>query len=447
MMKLTFVTVVDQAIYEPGTAQLAAIARRHGWTPIHAPVDYGTAKEAFSRRLLENEPGAVVFRLTGETREVVQYMARVIREEAPTLPFVFHGPLCIHRPDSAVGVSDHSLVLAGEPETAFDRLLAHWPSQGGFVPEAIPGVWRIHDGETLRGPEALAFEPGRLPPPEIEVFGGASLFRHGTGASLFGETGVFPIETTVGCPAGPASNAALQSFNHPASPSIAPRRRPIDGLLDGLESVAGAVRHLEVRDRQFGFDDEHSERFLRELSSRFPNLGYSLRMNAEPGLPPIFDRLDSGRCRRIVLELDAPTPAIKTRSPGLRDPDRVRDALRRIVGAGIEAALLVSVGLPWETPADIRGKLDLIREEGVRRARFLPFEPRYADHLYSVCSDAKMLPTGEAGWNREVYHPLRQDCMPEEEWYQVWQECLDLAARLQVEHPSVTRSTTEGPVA
>ncbi len=425
-MNLTFVHVVDQVQYEPGTAQLAALARGTGWNPVSLPVDYGTSKEAFLQSLLAADPHVVAFRLTGETMEVVDYMAREVRARRPSLPFLFYGPYCRTVTVEAGALPGPGVILTGEPETAFAALLASWPLEG-IGP--VPGVQIL--GEAPAPAEADLFNPDGAPAPELAVFGGPSLLRKGRGTSFFGEVGTAPIETTLGSPLGLPPHAGLAAFNHPVEHR--PRLRPLRPLLDELAALGDALRHIEVRDRPFAWDGEQGETFLRHLEREFPAVDFSLRIVPEPRLPDILDRVAADRCRRLVFELDAADARALERLPELRDPDALGRALDEASRRGFATGLLVTVGLPHETPADIRKKLGFIRDHGVSRVRFFPFEPRYGSELFAVCTAEDLLPKGEEGWNREVYAPLDQPCMDIEDWHQVWQECMNLAAELQVQ--------------
>ncbi|HGY92254.1 MAG TPA: hypothetical protein ENK43_13880 [Planctomycetes bacterium] len=425
-MNLTFVHVVDQVQYEPGTAQLAALARRAGWNPVSLPVDYGTSKEAFLQMLLDADPHVVAFRLTGETMEVVDYMAREVRALRPSLPFLFYGPYCRTVTVEAGALPGPGVLLTGEPETAFAALLAAWPLEG-MGP--LPGVQIL--GDAASPAEADLFHPDGAPAPELAVFGGPRLLRKGRGTSFFGELGTAPVETTLGSPLGLPPHAGLAAFNHPVESR--PRLRPLRPLLDELAALGSALRHIEVRDRPFGWDGEQGERFLDHLEREFPATEFSLRVVPEPDLPAILDRVDRSRCRRLVFELDAADRLAFGRLPEMRDPEALGRALDEASRRGFVTGLLVTVGLPHETPEDIRMKLRFIRDHGVSRARFFPFEPRYGSQLFALCTEEDLLPKGEEGWNREVYAPLDQACMDIEEWHKVWQECMNLSAELQVQ--------------
>ena len=111
----------------------------------------------------------------------------------------------------------------------------------------------------------------------------------------------------------------------------------------------------------------------------------------------------------------------------------VCDAAR---ASGYLPALLVSVGLPYETADDIDRKIAFIREVGAARVRFVPFEARYGYPVWDVCEEAGMFNGRGETWNREVYHPLNQPSIDIEDWHRAWQRCLDLQAELQLTHPS-----------
>lgn len=410
-MRLTFVHLVDPLRFDPATALLITVARSRGCETSRFGADYGTDTGRLLDEILGSAPDVVLFRIDGTTRDVVAHMIDALREREPELRVALHGPLC-ERPGELPAADDEHVVAL--PPDAADSLGALLDGAG----ELVTRPW----------------DPAGSPLPDIDAFGGAELYRHGTAGAFFGEVGVATLETRLGSLHGAAPDHGLALFNAPTPHP--PRPYDTAAILARLEELGEAVRHVEIHDRAFGEDIPRDAALLAEITPALRRRTLTLR--GLPGAigPSFLGHAAPERIRRVVIELWAATSELAGRLPGTPGPLDAKLLAAAIRARGIEVGVLAPVGLPWETPADVDAKLAAIRELDAERVRFTPFEPVAGTPLLEVCVANGMLPTGRDAWNREVYSPLVHDGMPAESWHECWQRCLDLQAELQLARPA-----------
>ncbi|MEZ6194183.1 MAG: hypothetical protein R3F20_00410 [Planctomycetota bacterium] len=421
-MKVTIVHLVDQIQYEPECAQLAQLAVEEGREPAVVLADYGTSDAAFLAAFAE-APELALLRVTRQTLPVIGHMATTLRERHPSLPIAFFGPLPTLEPALAAAILPDAWVLPGESEGPVRALLRDGA-------DAIPaGTWRVRDGEITRGAEPTPLAADAFPNPHYGVFGGGALFRRGLGTGLFGETGVLPVEATVGGATSPACAARSAFFRHLPGPLRVRSREQLEARIRQAFSDFSTLRRLEWRDPDPLADGGARDAILGLMAERFPTTPWSLRARPERLDASTVAALAAAGAGRVVLELDR-GPGVDVAPTGLVPAAALESAARELRRAGLELGVLASFGWPGETPAEIAAKLDLLRGLAPDRLRVVAFEPGFGHPVYAHCESAGLLPTDEESWNREVHHPLVQACLPEEAWYLAWQDILDLQAEV-----------------
>jgi hypothetical protein len=433
-MRITFVHIQDQAHYDPTTASLAGVFKERAWMDWHVFTDFSTTKDGFVGAVRANEPLAVAFRVTKPTREIVRFLAGVVAEQPEQIPVIFYGPLCQTHPEEVASLAEPAVVLTGEGEVGLENLLKVWRPGEPISTPPPPGCWFCAQGQVLRGADGGPADLGAIPKPDLVVFGGDRIFRRGVGASLFGELKVLPFLTGHGTPAGMPANATLHNFSY--ATTYAPRVLDLEAIIFRLRALGPRVDHIELWDRELGWDGRLAKKLLPVLHTRQRKKTYSMRVLAQSFDPALLDLTDATHSLRLVTELDSATAAHHAKVPGMQDPDKVAAVVDAARSRGLHPALLVSVGLPFETRADIEKKIDFIRKNGVRRVRFAAFEPAYGHPVYDLCEREGMLKGRGEEWNREVFRPLTQESLPAEDWHVAWQKCLDLQAELQMKYPS-----------
>lgn len=425
-MKLTFVHLVDPIRFDPATALLASVARAGGCEIARLGADFGTDTAKLLEDLLGTSPDLVCFRIDGLSAAVVGHMIAELRDRSPEVAIALHGTLC-ERPTELPLADRRVIALLPDAAAALEGLIAAWD---GGLPETLPAGC-VRAGDAAAG---TAWDPAGKPLPDLEIFDGVGNYRHGTSGSFFGEVGVATLETRIGSVYDAAPDAGLALFNLPTTHP--PRPFDTAAILARLEQLGDAVRHVEIHDRAFAEDIPRDAALLAEIMPALRRRTLTLRVLPGRIGPSFAQYAGPERIRRIVLEIWAATPELASKLPGTPDPVDVQLLAAAIRARGIDVGLLVPVGLPWETPADVDAKLAAVADAGAVRARFVPFEPVPGTELHDLCIANAMLPTHPDAWNREVYSPLVHDGMPIESWYECWQRCLDLQAALQLAHPA-----------
>lgn len=432
-MRITFVHISDQVHYEPETAQLSGILKDKNWIPWHIRTDFSTHRDDFLGAVRSQEPVAVAFRVTHQTREIVAHLASAVAEQPEGAVIFFYGPLCRTHPEEVAGLLSSAVVLTGDGVVGLDAIASVWPA-GPFPEQPLKGCWYAHEGNIIRGDESGPCDLAVIPKPDLTVFGGDRVFKRGIGSSLFGELKVLPFFAGMGTPTGDSFNETLMAFSNPTA--YEPRLLDIAEVIFRYRALGPRVKHFEFWDREAGWDIDHYSELLPLLEKRQRKKTYTLRVLAETFNPQLLEVVNPERCRRIVTEFDAATEELHARLPGSQSPSRVKAVVDAAREKGIEPALLISIGLPYETRADVEAKLDFVREHGVTRVRIAPFEPRFGHPIHDVAEKAGLLDGRGDGWNREVFQPLVQESLNAEDWHECSQASLNLMAELQLSQPA-----------
>ena len=432
-MRITFVHISDQVHYEPETAQLSGVLKDRNWIPWHIRTDFSTDRDSFLAVVRRQESVAVAFRVTHQTREIVEHLSAAVGEQ-PEQPVVFfYGPLCRSHPEEVAALLDRAVVLTGDGAVGLEEIASVWPA-GPFPMQPPKGCWYAHGGEVVRGEDSGPCDLNEIPKPDLTVFGGDRIFKRGIGSSLFGELKVLPFFAGMGSPSGDSFNETLAGFSNPTA--YEPRLIDIAEVIFRFRALGPRVRHFEFWDRECGWDLDHFSQLLPLLEKRQRKKTYSLRVLAETFQPELLDVVNPERCRRVITEFDAATEELHAKLPGSQSPSAVAAVVEATRAKGIDPALLISVGLPHETRADVEAKIAFVREHEVKRVRFAPFEPRFGHPIHDVVREAGLFEGRGDDWNREVFQPLVQDSLPAEDWHHCSQAALNLVAELQLNHPA-----------
>ncbi|MFT7618282.1 MAG: hypothetical protein ACI97A_001924 [Planctomycetota bacterium] len=427
-MKITFVHIVEQIQFEPQTALLSAVVRAMGHEPSRVPTDFGTKQEILTGALMAQAPDLLAVRVTGEMREAVCWSLAELRKSCPDLPILLYGPLAEDAPEELSGICDPAFLLSDETEQAMVSFLSQ-----GALPKSLEdydppsGVGVAASGELRWGP-ALGFgDASQAPPPDFQLFGGPSFFGRGTGCSFFGDVGTALLEASIGSPSGMPANAGMRIFNYPTNKG--PRSRPIAAVMAMIDDLPPDLSHIEFADREFGWMPEVEE-LLAGLAERANDRYFSIRQLPRTCSHDFLREAPKWGIKRVVFEYDAADAAAHARLAGSQDPELLAASIRLAKSVGLSVGLLVSVGLPGESRAEIDRKLKFIRSQEIDKLRFIPFEPRIGHPWRQKCAEEGMLPVGDGAWNRETYTPLKQSVIDDESWHMAWQDCLDLQARV-----------------
>jgi hypothetical protein len=95
------------------------------------------------------------------------------------------------------------------------------------------------------------------------------------------------------------------------------------------------------------------------------------------------------------------------------------------MGVGV----LLSVGLPDETPELTRRRCATLADAGLERVRVVPFEPT-GGAPSERCRERGIWPPRGERWNREMHLPLHQPAADPDDFVRLFEEAVGFAAEI-----------------
>jgi hypothetical protein len=393
--EILMVTTPEGTEFVPEAAFAASAARRMGLAPRLLATDFCTTRDGFQNAVSAEGVEGVVFFDAPEFREVVDGLSKL-----------------------ALEAGARKVVVAGDGREDDG-------SEAVFDPE----VRRAFGGDPARLAAALELRPPDFDrtttPLDYEVYGGAALLDRATGCSLFGDLDVAALVAIRASRTSSSPCAALARLEG----AVASERRVAlspKAAHAPLDVLGAKAREVEWLDRDFfeatllrpAFEGaEAADRaYLAPLRER--GLRQTVRLSPKtPG--PMLETLAELGVFRVVFDCDAVLglPALPQSVATAEDVAAAAELARDV---GLEAGVLLVVGLPGETPDSTKARCDV-----------LPFEPS-AGPPAAWCRARDLWPPRADRWNREIRQPLRDPSLPKDAFARSFEEALLFVAETQV---------------
>jgi hypothetical protein len=167
---------------------------------------------------------------------------------------------------------------------------------------------------------------------------------------------------------------------------------------------------------------------VREAGGRVPH--QSVRLLPGGKDPGLISELRSLGVGRVVFDVDRLTAVAATPGSAATAED-LEPWMREARRAGMEVGVLLAVGIPGESAASARSRLEVLRRLAPQRLRCVPFEPAGGHPVYADLKSRGLLPPEGERWNRELHRPLVQRGFDREDFVAAWSEALLLLAEIE----------------
>ncbi|HET7410024.1 MAG TPA: radical SAM protein [Paracoccaceae bacterium] len=335
-------TDAEWAVCSLGPAFLGAVARGEGHSAELLRVAPDQPMEAVLRRVAEAGPDLVGISMT--TRQWLR--GRDVANALPReLPVIAGGLHATFSPEQVLAEPGFDAVCLGEGERPFGALLRHLAAGGRIAQARMPNVW-------VKG----GAHPG-LDPPVERIDDIPFMARD----MLDEKWGVVHMSTQRGCPF-PCTYCAARMYDQ-LYEGIGQygRRRSIPNVLAELDAIraAGALSYVIFLDDTFTIHQPWVFEFCREFPGRV-GVPFSIHARAETMNPKLIDALAAAGCRHVVYGVESGSERIRREI--MKRPvknDRLVEVFRRTKEAGMLVTANYMIGVPGETPEDLRATIDL----------------------------------------------------------------------------------------
>ena len=280
----------------------------------------------------------------------VRAMARLVKEVLPESRIVLGGPQATFMPDAALSAMPEIDFLSRAEGELVIRAIAE-AVEGNREARPIPGATlRTTDGEVLTGPEPD-------PPADLDSYPSPWLTGVLDPASM--EESI--MLTSRGCP-----NSCRFCYT-PAAFGRTTRSQSVERVLEDIAHVSkrGSGR-LWFADPNFSFSEERVVGILEGILRRGLDVSLWIETRADmltPGLMALMKRAGVGS---VALGLESASPNVYPALNKGIEPERIGQAARAALEAGLDVEFFSQYALPNETMADALQTLRFVKECGVK---------------------------------------------------------------------------------
>jgi radical SAM superfamily enzyme YgiQ (UPF0313 family) len=277
-------------------------------------------------------------------------LARLIKKVLPEAAIVLGGPQASLMPDEGLAaLRDVDFLCRGEGEAVIEVIAEAVLS--GDADQPVPGASRrTSDGGILTGPPV---EPAR----DIDEY--PSPWLSGVlDAAAMGESIML---TSRGCP-----HSCVFCYT-PAASARRIRCNSVDRVIEEITFVAkrGTAR-LWFADPNFSFSEKRVVGILEGILKRNLDLEMWIETRADMLTPDLIRLMKRAGVYLVAMGLESASPNVV---PGLNknlEPDRIREAVRMALEAGLDVELFSQYALPNEELDDARATLQFVKDCGVK---------------------------------------------------------------------------------
>jgi len=269
-------------------------------------------------------------------------------------------------------------VVVGEAEGTIAPLLA-WLAAGS---QGVPPRGVLVPGQPFR-PRPREHELDRLPFPAQDLLDHRR-YRY----PLATRAGITAMLTGRGCP-----NRCV--FCDKSVTGRRPRLHSPRRVVAEMQAVAGrGVRYAVIFDDDFTAGGDRVGHLCEAISSAGLDLHWKCEARADHVGLATLRRMRRAGCRMVAFGVESSSSrSLEFLRKGL-DPDRTRRALEDCRRAGLDTLAYVLVGIPGETPRDVRRTVRFCRNAGARWIQLSTLSPYPGTDLFRTA--------GERGWLRET---------------------------------------------
>lgn len=386
-MRIVFLEIdtdAEWAVCALGPAFLAAVARCEGHDACLLRIAHEEPLADVRVRVEAGAPDLIGISMT--TRQWLR--GRAVANDLRTMgtsvgvPVVAGGLHATFSPETVLAEPGFDAVCLGEGERPFAALLRHL-AEGGRIDRArLPNIWVKGGSHPGLGPLVERID-------DIPFMARDMLDER---------WGVVHMTTQRGCPF-PCTYCAARMYDQLyEGVGKYGRRRSIDSVLRELEAIraAGPLSYVIFLDDTFTIHQPWIFEFARVFPRRI-GVPFSIHARAETMNPKLIDALAAAGCRHVVYGVESGSERI--RREVMKRPvtnERLVEVFRRTREAGILVTANYMIGVPGETPEDLRATIDLHHRLEPLDFGYFVFYPFPGTHLFEVCRQRGYLPEGWA---------------------------------------------------
>ncbi|MCK5231839.1 MAG: B12-binding domain-containing radical SAM protein, partial [Desulfobulbaceae bacterium] len=280
----------------------------------------------------------------------VRAVAGMVKEAFPDCSVVLGGPQTTFLPDEAILIMPEiDYVSRGEGELTIKAIVE--AIEGGGGDEPVPGVTlRTKDGQCITGPPLADL------PKNLDCYASPWL----TGVLDPADMEESIMLTSRGCPNNCAFCFTPRAFGRQT------RSQSVERVLEDIACIckAGPAR-LWFADPNFSFSNKRVVGILEGILSRELNVAMWIETRADMLTPELIVLMKRAGVHSIAMGLESVSPNVYPRLNKSIEPEKIGDAARTALKAGLDVELFSQYALPGERLEDAMQTLQFVKDCGV----------------------------------------------------------------------------------
>lgn len=260
----------------------------------------------------------------------------------PLLTLFCYGPACLTHPDSVRALAPEGIGSTGDYEVQLAGFIS--ARNPNLIPEHILSE-QVYSHGYLK-PEAWAYPP-------LEVMPLSDIARI---YSMKGEPTTIALTVARGCP----YHCAFCST--PAVEGKRDRRRPIGSLIDYLKRHTD-VEHWQFYAPTFTLNRRWCLDFFDALDAEGLQINWRCTTRVDRLDPALLERMAIAGCEGVGIGLETFGPAATLIDKNV-DVEVLGGVLRQSLDLGLKTKCYIMMGLPQQTPDDVRSTIQWVKDQG-----------------------------------------------------------------------------------
>lgn len=265
-----------------------------------------------------------------------------MRAISPLLTLFCYGPACLTHPDSVRSLAPEGVSATGDYEFQLASFIA--AKNPDLIPEHV--LREQVDTHGYLNPEAWAYPP-------LEMMPMSDIARI---YSMKGDPTTIALSVARGCP------YPCAFCSTPAVEGKRDRRRPIGSLIDYLKRHAD-VEHWQFYAPTFTLNRRWCLDFFDALDVEGLRINWRCTTRADRLDPALLERMAIAGCEGVGIGVETFGPAAKLIDKHV-DFEVLGEVLRQSRDLGLKTKCYIMMGLPEQTPSDVRSTIEWVKDQG-----------------------------------------------------------------------------------
>lgn len=142
-------------------------------------------------------------------------------------------------------------------------------------------------------------------------------------------------------------------------------KRPLEDVLAEMEAVADRVKLIFFLDPDLPSGGLWTEQLCRELIKKKLHIRWRADVRPEHAEPKLLQLFHESGCEEVMMAVQTLDPEVSKKLQAGYAPERLRQPIQAVRGAGIKPLVFFYIGWPWDSPQSLERVEQFLRQEPI----------------------------------------------------------------------------------